>query len=1179
MQSGVAHSRSTERTVRQSLFVKGLPKARLILLGLTALCCAAGAEAGEREELYAAFQQAGKLEEQGDYASAAAKYERAVALAPRVFGPDASDTGIVLSRLASAYRQMGDSPKAEQLYLRSLRILEAALGPDHTTVAQVLNNLALACFDQGEYAKAASIYERAIRVFETNLGVDDPEVGKALNNLAQAYRSLGQHQKAEQLYLRSLKILETRLGPDHPSVSHELINLAIIYAEQGEFAKAESLHLRALKIREGAYGPDHPEVAESLDHLASLYARFSQFTKAEPLYLRALRIREARLGAEHPGVATTLNHLASLYDEMGQFATAEPLFLRSIKIRETRLGADHPELAESLNNLAAMYIHAGEYTKAERLFRRAIEIDESRLGADHPDVAIGLNNLAIVYELLGQYAKAEQLYLRSIAIKEPKLGPDHLSVAASLMNLAKVYEKTGQFAKSEECAQRSLKLNEAKLGPDDLDIAKTIETFANLYVRMGQHAKAEPLYQRSLKIKETILPPDHPDLASILDSLANLYCETDQPAKAEPLYQRSLAIREAKLGPDHPNLASSLNNLAILHAATGRTDLAAAELDRERRSVRRYVARVLPSLGEQDQLKFLEHDDQVRWHVALTLACAKPGEPSVAARSAAWALNGKAVAHETLVQQKLLARDNKDPAVAAKIAELRAVQSELAGLSQLTPSRGDEAAHRRRVAELSTRQDKLAREAVAGQSALEQAWVEIDAIRGALPDSALLVDIVRFFPTIYTATGNKPHWEPARYVAWLTSPAGKGEVTILDLGDAKAIEAAVERVRSGIAEAIGEENKPGLIAERGDAEATAALDKPLRDLADLTLRPIVRQAGDAKQLILSPDAALWLAPWAALPLADGRCAVEAFDIRYVVSGRDLVAEHATAGPKTSPPIMMADPNFDLNPKEAQAAARAVFRGVAPPAAGLSLRSTSQSGSLVGRAQRLPGTAEEARAIRPKLAAYAGATPTLYEDRYALEAVFAALQRPKALVMSTHGFFLPDQETKANDSRAGEVATGGGMRGAALATDGTPLENPLLRCGLLLAGCNRRDNATGGDDGILTGMEIVGTDLRGTDLVVLSACETGLGQVRNGEGVAGLRQAFQLAGARAVVATLWQIPDKQSAQLMTDFFTNLAAGQSKAEALRRAQLQMIEARRTKYGAAHPFFWAAYTLTGN
>jgi CHAT domain-containing protein len=391
-------------------------------------------------------------------------------------------------------------------------------------------------------------------------------------------------------------------------------------------------------------------------------------------------------------------------------------------------------------------------------------------------------------------------------------------------------------------------------------------------------------------------------------------------------------------------------------------------------------------------------------------------------------------------------------------------------------------------------------------------------------------------------------------------PAGAGRVRIVDLGEASRIDAAVAEFRKAMTQT------DRLVETAGEAVANQSINKTLRPLAELVWRPLAEHAGDARELVLSPDAALWLVPWAALPIEEDKFLLERFNIRYVTSGRELVRRNA-ASKSPAPAVVIADPDYDLEPRN-------ISRPAANRAAGQIAR---RSMTRLGRANRLPGTAREARAIEPALAKLVNSRPALYLDAQATEPQFKELTGPQVLVLSTHGFFLEDQHVVADDDHVDPAGDEGGA--PAITQQGSPLENPLLRCGLLLAGANRRDQvAPGTDDGVLTGLEIVGTDLRGTEMVVLSACDTGVGEVRNGEGVAGLRQAFQLAGAGSVVATLWQIPDEETVQLVNDYFGYLADGQTKSEALRSAQLARIADHRERNGAAHPFYWAAFTITG-
>jgi CHAT domain-containing protein len=344
------------------------------------------------------------------------------------------------------------------------------------------------------------------------------------------------------------------------------------------------------------------------------------------------------------------------------------------------------------------------------------------------------------------------------------------------------------------------------------------------------------------------------------------------------------------------------------------------------------------------------------------------------------------------------------------------------------------------------------------------------------------------------------------------------------------------------------------IREKGEPEAEKELRGPLEELSRLVLHPLLEAAGKSERWLVSPDGALWLVPWQMLLLPDGQFAVEKYRFSYATSGRDLLPRPA-ARVGRSAPVVLADPDFDRS------------GSAAGPAEETSLRSLPRALRL-GRVPRLPGTAAEARAVAPSLKAFTGQAPRVFTGRRAAKAVLRRQRSPRLLLLATHGFFLPQQEVEPDD-RFGLPE--GHPRPAA------GWENPLLRCGLLLAGCNAAGPGRSAE-GVLTGLEVLGLELRGCELVVLSACETGLGEVRDGEGVAGLRQAFQMAGAQAVLSSLWGVPDRSSAELMSLFFAHLGKGRSKAEALRLAQLELISQRREAFAVAHPLFWAAFTLTG-
>jgi CHAT domain-containing protein len=403
------------------------------------------------------------------------------------------------------------------------------------------------------------------------------------------------------------------------------------------------------------------------------------------------------------------------------------------------------------------------------------------------------------------------------------------------------------------------------------------------------------------------------------------------------------------------------------------------------------------------------------------------------------------------------------------------------------------------------------------------------------------------------AYGEQP-WQPARYLAFVTTD--KEPLQIFDLGEAAPLNRMIEEFRFAVTGDPTEREKRGLFYDQSpetDQLPDVAVGQQLRSAL---FNPLMPAIGDNHRLFLAPDGNLSRLPFEILPLNEDRRLIDDYQISYLNVGRELLRMGTRPDGQSTPPIVVADPDFDLTVTPNSNA-----QNVTEEAQLLPSRQSKDLRGLGLHFGRLPGTRTEGQQIAEKL----GVSPFMAEA--ALEASLKNLASPKIVHIATHGFFLPDQERDKSGpddgNQWGRLSHG--------------FENPLLRSGLALAGINtwitHGDMLPTAEDGVLTAEDVVSLDLRNTELVVLSACETGLGEVQVGEGVFGLRRAFILAGAKTLVMSLWKVPDQQTQDLMIDFYHRILAGEPRAEALRQAQLAMKQ----KY--PEPLYWGAFICQGD
>jgi CHAT domain-containing protein len=987
-------------------------------------------------------------------------------------------------------------------------------------------------YDQGKYQTALPIAFEALAKAEQEFGPESVVAATALHELGRMEQMVADFKQAEPHHLRALAIQEKILGRKSKEVANSLNWLGYLYSRTSKLKDAETILQQALEISRAVSDPEDIATAQILRNLSFLYSETHHHASAERLIRHALSIDSRVLGRLHPETLESLHALASHLHRAGNFAAAEPLIKEAVTLREKVLGSDHPKTSYSIGMLGRLYVETGRYRDAERILRRVMELRQRTLGAEHPYTAHAIFVLAFLYESTGAYADAVQLRKRALDIYEKVFGAESAEVGEQLNSLAVAYHFMGDYAKSEPLYLRAIAIYDKFFDSDSARLIAPLRNLAELYVDIGEPEKVEPMYLRVLAIAESKRGSFDMETGRTLYRLASFYAVTGAYVKAEHLHERGLKIMRSSLGGMHPFTAESLNALGALYWRKGDV-LAAQKLFAEAQAIYVKGADTFLATNSVERKRAYVTAAAVDIYRHVSFSVDAPSRDSIQlGLTGVLQFKGRVLDESSDEVARLRQSvDVKDRALFEQLAKI-ATQ-----LSNLTYRRSNliEPDYKQKVDSLLQRQSALEAELASRSGSFRRqiSSVTLAQVRRQIPADAALVEWFRYEPFDPKKVGGQ--WGRERYVAYVLRPTGNPAV--VDLGDARSID----------------ERAHAFLTAIGDA-ANLDVKSRAKALSDLIFKPLQPHLTAVDHLLVSPDGALNQVPLAGLVDDNLDYLATRLQFTYLTSGRDLVRMASTPSPVTRSngnPVVVADPTYGTSGQL-----------VAQAESGNSQRSADlDRGGLIFRP--LTATAQEAQALQALMTSGgSGRTAVLTQDN-ATEGNIKQLHGPRILHVASHGFFLSDQilaSQRLNKSADINTAVIG--------------ENPLLRSGIALAGANARRSGPN-DDGILTALEVAQLDLHGTELVVLSACETGLGEVQNGEGVYGLRRALVLAGAQTQITSLWKVADDATRSLIVDYYQRLLKGEGRSEALRNAQRAMLATP----DRSHPYYWAGFIPVGN
>ena len=847
--------------------------------------------------------------------------------------------------------------------------------------------------------------------------------------------------------------------------------------------------------------------------------------------------------------------IGNIYWRLAIYPAAKPLLEQALAIRRKSLPADHPDIATSLNSLGLVQSALRDYVAAKQSHEQALAIRRKSLPADHPDIATSLNSLGLVQSALREYAAAKQSHEYALAICRKSLPPDHPLIATSLNNLGLVQYELREYAAAKQSHEYALAIRRKSLPADHPDIATSLDNLGLVQSALREYAAAKQSHEQALAIHRKSLPPDHPLIAHSLDNLGLVQSALREYAAAKQSHEQALAIHRKALPPNPLDIAFSLLNLGLQGLKSGvgvgdavpglaeATDLLQAE-----------QLRLAVAQAEQEQLATAARS-RICLSNLLDATLITRAEPAFVYDRVV-RVKGSVTAQQRWARQ---ARDAAGPDTARLLDRLRQVTRRIFGLlmdNRPADSKSDLRDVPDEIRTLSAERDDLERQLTERSAVFRtiqaRARVGSREVRAALPAGSALIDLVDYFHLEPPAKGQTEPSEEPRMVAFVVRPE-RQEVVIVPLGPTQALAGWIDCWRASYG--------AGKAPPAGETDPGAELRKRLWE-------PLAAHLEGVNVVLVSPDGPLHGLPWAALPGSHpGNFLVHEHPFA-VVPVSQLLPELLQAPPRPNkePPSLLLVGGIDFgreNTRDAETPA-----GKLPP---------------VPVYMSLPGTESEVNDLRMQFVEAFPDNPALVslrKDKATKEAVVAAMPSHQFVHLATHGFFAGESESSILLAEQRAALERGDLRLLA----GVAGRHPGLLSGLVFAAVNRSDRRP--EETILTALEVAELELGQVELVVLSASNTGRGQVAGGEGVLGLQRAFQLAGARSVVASLWGVPDEETHQLMREFYRRVWSDKPvpRGEALRQAQLWMLENWKPRGGLERPappspYVWAAFVLSGD